>query len=143
LAALLVIIGVIEVFDLSPIMSALAVAALHLVVGFEAADLRHQALERDGYRALGVTVGKDALDCERRFLDLWLVKSGVHAGDPGQTGGKSEAPGPGGLQATFGVAAVQSRSFARSETTAQRPRVIGDLLGLGRGSSGAGPKGRP
>ena len=51
----------------------LLMAAIHAVVGFEAAGLRRAALERAGWTALGTVSGRSEAECERRFFDAWLT----------------------------------------------------------------------
>ena len=51
---------------------ALAMLALHLIVGFESDSLQRMQLNNRGWQTLGAVTGKDALDCERRFYDVWL-----------------------------------------------------------------------
>jgi hypothetical protein len=43
-----------------------------LLVGFEAGTLRRWTLARRGWKNLGVVVGKDLEDAERRFFDAWM-----------------------------------------------------------------------
>ena len=70
LAALIV--GVALALDLRAGWIAVLIAALHLIVGFEAASLQRWALERRGWRTLGTVAGRTAEECERRFLEAWL-----------------------------------------------------------------------
>jgi hypothetical protein len=56
----------------SPMTFALALLAIHLIIGFESDTLRRLQLDRKGWRNLGAVTGKDTLDCERRFFDVWL-----------------------------------------------------------------------
>jgi hypothetical protein len=49
-----------------------AAFVLALLVGFEASTLRRWKLARRGWRNLGVVVGKDREDAERRFFDGWI-----------------------------------------------------------------------
>jgi Protein of unknown function (DUF2628) len=51
---------------------ALAMLAVHLIIGFESDTLQRLHLDRTGWHTLGAVTGKDALDCERRFFDVWL-----------------------------------------------------------------------
>ena len=103
--------GLVYAFDLSEIYLLLALLGLHLLIGFEADALKRQALDADGYATLGAVTGKGALECERRFFDIWLP--GVGHAAPTSTGAPARATAP--------IAA------------AQRHRIIGDLMGLGRG----------
>jgi len=55
---------------------------LGLLVGLEAGTLRRFALNRRGWKNLGVVSGDDLEDAERRFFDAWLRRtnsSGLHA----------------------------------------------------------------
>jgi Protein of unknown function (DUF2628) len=56
----------------SAVSFAFAILALHLIVGFENDSLQRMQLVRSGWQMLGAVTGKDALDCERRFYDVWL-----------------------------------------------------------------------
>jgi hypothetical protein len=58
--------------DWSLVSFALAMLALHLIVGFESDSLQRMHLDRSGWQTLGAVTGKDTLDCERRFYDVWL-----------------------------------------------------------------------
>jgi hypothetical protein len=42
-----------------------------LLIGFEAGTLHRWTLTRRGWRNLGVVVGRDRADAERRFFDSW------------------------------------------------------------------------
>ena len=55
----------------------LAIVAIHVVVGFEAASIRRLALEARGWHTLGAVAGRNAEECERRFLDGWLAGKSV------------------------------------------------------------------
>jgi Protein of unknown function (DUF2628) len=59
-------------FGWSPPTFALALLALHLVIGFENDTFQRHQLDSRGWQTLGAVTGKDALDCERRFFDVWL-----------------------------------------------------------------------
>ena len=51
---------------------AYAMAALHLIIGYEADTLRRWTLDRQGWRMLGSVNGRNSEDCERRFFEQWL-----------------------------------------------------------------------
>jgi hypothetical protein len=51
--------------------SALLIIA-QIVLGFEAGSLYGASLERRGYRLVGTVSGRNAEDCERRMLEVWL-----------------------------------------------------------------------
>jgi len=59
-------------FDVNAHWLGVALAALHLIVGYEAASLRRWTLERHGYRFISSVAGRSAADCERRFIEAWL-----------------------------------------------------------------------
>jgi Protein of unknown function (DUF2628) len=59
-------------FGWQPATFALAIVALHVIIGFESDTLQRLHLDRNGWQMLGAVTGKDALDCERRFFDVWL-----------------------------------------------------------------------
>jgi hypothetical protein len=48
-----------------------AAAAIAVVMGFEANNLRRWTLERRGWRFAGVVAGADRSECERRFFAGW------------------------------------------------------------------------
>jgi hypothetical protein len=72
LAVMLMAAAVIHVSGLSWRWLSLMFSALNLIVAFEGASLRRWALERRGWRTLGVVSGRDVDECERRFLETWL-----------------------------------------------------------------------
>ncbi len=61
---------IMAVIDAGEPVRAFSWLALHVLIGFEARDLRRAALARRGWRALGVVGGADREAAERRFLDL-------------------------------------------------------------------------
>lgn len=54
--------------DLNPAAMQVALAALNLIVGFEANDLRRSALDRRGWTELGTVIGRNAEEAEVRFF---------------------------------------------------------------------------
>lgn len=82
LALLLYLIGVIALdfalarAGVSPQWIALANAAVHVLIGFEAGTLRRWTLSRKRWRMLGVVTGRSEVDCERRFFRIWLDEKG-------------------------------------------------------------------
>ena len=46
--------------------------ALHVLIGFEADQIERWTLTRNGWQMIGSITGENAVDCERRFLDVWL-----------------------------------------------------------------------
>lgn len=49
-----------------------AILVLHLLIGLEADSIERWTLDRRGWKPLGSVTGDSRLDCERRFLALWL-----------------------------------------------------------------------
>lgn len=47
---------------------------VHLIIGFEADQLKRWTLHRKGYRMVAVVSGRDADEGVTRFLDAWLAK---------------------------------------------------------------------
>lgn len=58
---------------------------LHLIVGFEGDAMARLDIESRGWTTLGSVTGLNRLDCERRFLDMWLPSQPILAprGTPG------------------------------------------------------------
>lgn len=67
LAAGLAALGVNEAWTLA------AIVAINVWVGFEAHNIRRQALEASGWREAGSVSGRNLAECERRFFDHWLT----------------------------------------------------------------------
>jgi len=55
---------------------------LSLLVGMEASSLRRWKLSRRGFASLGVVVGDDLEDAERRFFDSWTAQNEPPARTP-------------------------------------------------------------
>jgi hypothetical protein len=87
---------------------AIAIVALHVLIGFEADTLRRWTLEHKGWRTLGSVSGRNAEECERRFFDEWLPQQPVIAPAPGAS------PPP----------------RAAASAPAKKTPVIGSLLGI-------------
>ncbi len=51
----------------------LALLALNIFVGFEAASFQRWVLDRTGWTELGIVSGKTQDQCERNFFDTWLA----------------------------------------------------------------------
>jgi len=66
---------------------------LSLLVGMEAPTLLRWKLSRRGYENLGVVVGEDLEDAERRFFDGWVDESGRLA-TPAPVAPPPSAPSP-------------------------------------------------
>jgi hypothetical protein len=71
-AAVLALLFVWLIFGWQLVTFLLAISALHVFIGFESDTLQRLHLDRNGWQMLGAVTGKDALDCERRFFDVWL-----------------------------------------------------------------------
>jgi hypothetical protein len=56
-----------------------------LLVGLEAGTLRRFALNRRGWKTIGVVSGDDLEDAERRFFDAWVRRPAVPAVTPAAT----------------------------------------------------------
>lgn len=87
LVAMLLVAGSVLPLDAGWVV--LGLAALNLIVGFEAAPLRMWSFARRGFRDLGAVTGKTLAECERRFIEAWLPAQPIIA--PG-----SEGPDHGG-----------------------------------------------
>lgn len=64
---------------LSPAYSAVGVFALNLIYGLEGQEMKRASLDRRGWRMIGSVTGRNAEDCERRFLDAWLAETAAPA----------------------------------------------------------------
>ena len=70
-------------------------AALSLIVGFEAHDLRRWALERGGYQLAGVVSGSSQQEAEHKFFSEWLSQRDQELDTPIQrptNNGETAAP---------------------------------------------------
>lgn len=93
---------------LDPSWLALASTAFHMLIGFEAGNLRRWAMARRGWHDLGAVSGRNLAQCERRFFESWLDPSGV----------------------VRAAAATPRAAMASSAgTLSPRPSVIGGLFG--------------
>jgi len=70
-----------------------------LLIGLEASTLRRFALQRRGFRAVGVVSGEDLEDAERRFFDAWVRRTAP----PRRTAPASPAPPAPGSSEVSGV----------------------------------------
>src|SRR5262245_21319943 len=70
-AAVAILSGVLAA-GLGPGWLVLLLAALNVIVGFEASSLRRWALERRGWQTLGTVCGRNLEYCERQFFGSWL-----------------------------------------------------------------------
>jgi hypothetical protein len=60
--------------DIGQRPAAIVMGALHLLIGFEGDALKRWTLARKGWHMIGSVNGRNAEDCERRFLDSWLAE---------------------------------------------------------------------
>ena len=65
--------------SLSPVWSAIGLFALNFIYGLEGQQMRRASLDRRGWRMIGSVTGRNAEDCERRFLDAWLSETAAPA----------------------------------------------------------------
>jgi Protein of unknown function (DUF2628) len=73
----------------------LAFAALHLWLGFEAAEIRRRSLLAQGWSDAGSVSGHDLAECERRFFDTWLNSQPILARHDAEAPPQSPSPQPG------------------------------------------------
>lgn len=92
----------------------LAIAAIHLVVGYEAYQLERWYYERRGFRLAGTVAGRNKIECERRFFETWLPTQPVITAAGRPSGG---AAMPGTLAASAGDMS------ARRETSREAPEA--------------------
>ena len=55
-------------------MISLIVFAAHIVIGFEADNIKRWTLERRGWDEVGTVAGRNREECERRFFDGWIIQ---------------------------------------------------------------------
>ena len=53
-----------------------------LIIGFEGNNVLRWSLQRKGYALLGSVAGRNRLECERRFFDVWLPHAAAAKGAP-------------------------------------------------------------
>jgi Protein of unknown function (DUF2628) len=94
LAAFVMIFGVAGWLDMAPIWPALALLAVHLIVGAEADELQRSQLSSKGWSTVGHVTGTGALDCERRFYDQWLPSAPMTRGTAPADQATAAAPIP-------------------------------------------------
>lgn len=97
-------------------VAAILLAAMHVMIGFEADTIERADLERQGWADLGAVTGASALECQRRFLDQWLHTQPVLAP-------KTPTPAP-----------VQPPAPPPPRVTSGRGSAAGRLAALWRGS---------
>ena len=108
IAAVIVLSALFGLISENPSWITLAILALNLFLGFEAASLRRWSLERAGWTELGAVSSRNAAECERRFFETWLPgqpviagRDGVHsagtlAASAGDMGRRAHGPAPRG-----------------------------------------------
>ena len=72
MAAVIALSGLLSALGLGAAWTTLALLALNLYVGFEAATLQRWSLDRAGWNELGTVTGRNVAECERRFFESWL-----------------------------------------------------------------------
>ncbi len=75
LAGYLVAMAVIQIgfaWIAGPQLTSLLMMAVHVLIGFEADTLKRWTLDRNGWRTIGSVVGRNWVECERRFFEAWL-----------------------------------------------------------------------
>ncbi len=119
-AAAAAIIGAVAyAFDLVVFWPALALLAVHLIIGAEADELRRSHLEAQGWTTVGHVTGTGALDCERRFYDHWLPAAPMMRSSQPSDASRS-GPKPHAVSSASGGMA--------SEARLQPTRVLSKLL---------------
>ncbi|MEM6665697.1 MAG: DUF2628 domain-containing protein [Pseudomonadota bacterium] len=73
LALVLCLQGVGEALQLAPVLLAAVGFAINVWIGFEAGALRRWSLLRKGWRMVGVSVGRNREEAERRAFGWWLA----------------------------------------------------------------------
>lgn len=80
IAALAALAAVLSALGAHASWIALAVIALHVIVGFEFNQFRRTALDAKGWSNIGIVTGRNRYECERRFLEGWLPRQPVISG---------------------------------------------------------------
>lgn len=70
--AVCVVVALLSAIGASPGWVAVAVVALHVILGFEYNELRRSSLDAGGWANVGTVAGRTRAECERRFFDMWL-----------------------------------------------------------------------
>lgn len=112
---------------------ALAIAVVHIVVGFEADQMQRHRLETTGHTPLGTVIGRNESDCERRFIEKWLPAQPILARSApvgGPTGTAHRGPGDSAAP-TAATASAGPREARRSRNLTRR--LLGRLAGAGAG----------
>ncbi len=112
-AAVAAIALVFELFDVGGEALALAIAVLHLIIGYESYQLERWSYEARGFTLAGTVTGRSKSECERRFFETWLPSQPVISAPARATAGTPSsgtmAASAGQMQAS-GAAGGQSRS---------------------------------
>ena len=72
LGALAVIVVLVWLLGISAGWAILLASVMHVAIGLEADELKRWTLERRGWHEIGSVTGRNAEECERRFLEAWL-----------------------------------------------------------------------
>lgn len=130
-AAMVVLIAILIVAP--PEWIALAIAVVHIVVGYEADQMQRHRLETTGHSLLGTVIGRNESDCERRFIEKWLPAQPILARS-GTSGGPAAIAyqGPSERPAPFTTTAAAGPDQNRRSRTLTR-RLLGRLAGAGAG----------
>jgi Protein of unknown function (DUF2628) len=75
-------------------MISLVILAAHIVIGFEADNIRRWTLEHRGWDEVGTVTGRNRDECERRFFDGWIIQQPFL-----RTAGRGASAGRGSEQA--------------------------------------------
>lgn len=78
LAVILIALGVV-LLDANADALVFAIAALNLVLGFEADAIQRLMLDLRGWRMISAVSGRSIEDCERRFFDSWIASEAIAA----------------------------------------------------------------
>ena len=102
---------------------AVAVLAVHLIVGYESYQLERWVYEARGFTLAGTVAGKNKIECERRFFETWLPRQPVISSPVKPSSGQ---PANGTLAASAGnmTGASAEKGRAASTTDAGRWRLF-------------------
>jgi uncharacterized membrane protein YphA (DoxX/SURF4 family) len=125
IAGLLVLVGLLVLFDAHPAMATLLVVAYQLVWGYEADELQRRSLDAKGWSEIATVSGRNRSECERRFFDAWLPSQPILAARTPRADDAKPQPGP--APVTFDASAAEvppplwRRVVARSARRLKRP----------------------
>lgn len=105
-ASVAAIAAVVAAFGVSWQWDSLFVAAVHAIVGYEAGELRRQALTAKGWETLGSVTGRNLAECERRFFEGWLPNQPVFRFQSAQPASNAQTQAPPGASAAEPAPAV-------------------------------------